>query len=399
MKHLKHFAVIAVFFLPSCTDKVEHLPTIDVEQAFIKAQEMFLSDFVERIEYSVLESSKPIDKNLKVFSSGSYLICIAYRQIYVFDRQTGAFIREIGRYGNGPGEYTFTGEFYSETQNVTAHKDKHLLEYDLNGKLIRTILKPETENPRSGRLTGNTFLDHNSIVYYNMNAFGEAKERLLISDEYGDVFKTFDHFKSFIAQRGMLSQIGPMFYHHGGHTFFFEICVDTIYHVTKDALIPHFHINMGKYLPPYEKQNMLFGPPPLQDFLINQYFWINNIAETDRFLFFDFRHRKNSAPSDQLPDSFFGYYDKNSKIAKIADVDRNRKRRIVNDIDHFGAIQLSSWFLNEKQNEMVSYIEAVDIAEWFENNPQKAKELPDHLQKLSQLNSTDNPVVVIAKLK
>jgi len=151
---------------------------------------------------------------------------------------------------------------------------------------------------------------------------------------------------------------------------------------------------MGKYRPPYEKQSELFIPPnpPIYD-----YFWFRNIGETDRFLFFEFDHKKTHA-TDSSPNSFFGYYDKKSAHVKIADMNKNG-RRIINNIDYFGAIQLSSWTLNTEKNEMISYIEAVDIVEWFKNNPQKAKELPTHLQKLSTLKEDDDPVVVIAKLK
>ena len=176
---------------------------------------------------------------------------------------------------------------------------------------------------------------------------------------------------------------------------FFEIYVDTIYHVTKNALIPHFHLNMVKYKPPYEEQCELFIPPNPR---INQYFWFRNIGETDSFLFFDFIHKKNSTPTDQPSGSFFGYYDKKRKTIKIADIDKEG-RQLVNDIDHFGAIQLSAWTINNERSEMISYIEALDVVEWFKKNPQKAKELPEHLKELSKLKPEGDPIVVIAKLK
>ena len=220
------------------------------------------------------------------------------------------------------------------------------------------------------------------------------KNRLLITDEQGNVFNSFGHLKSFTRQIKVFQVTPPLFYHYGKSTMFLEICVDTIYHVTRDALMPHYHLNMGKYRPPYEKQCELFIPP---NPLINDYFWFRNIGETDRFLFFDFSHKKTNL-TDASHSSFFGFYDKNRKSVKVADIDKNG-RRIVNKIDQFGVIQLSAWTINYERNEMISYIEAVDIVEWFKNNPQKAKELPAHLQKLSTLTEDDDPVVVIAKLK
>ena len=391
MKYNKYLAIVLIFVLLNCNEKVDNSNTIDIEQAFHKAQEIVLSDFVEHLEYIVLESEQPIDRNLIVYSSANYLICTAVRQIYVFDRHTGKFIREIGKYGNGPGEYSYPIYFDSKTQHVIAFKGDHLLEFDLNGKLIRTIVQPKSER---GMMSGRILLDTDTVAYFIGNDRGNVKDRILIADEYGNVINSFGHIESFIPQIRVIQNSPPVFYHYGKNTMFFELCVDTIYLVTKDALIPHYHLNMGPYKPPYEKQNELFIPP---DPLINQYFWFRNIGETEHFLFFDFDHTKRNS-TNSSSGSFFGYYDKKRETVKIADIDKDG-RRIINDIDHFGAIQLSSWTINNKGHEMIFYIEAVDIVTWFKQNPQKAKELPAHLLKLSTLNENDNPIVVIAKLK
>lgn len=397
-KYLKSFVVIVAFFLLSCKGETDSSFTIDIEHAFNQTQEILLSDFIEHLDYVVLASENPVGHNLKVYSSGNYLICIALRQMCVFDRETGMFIREIGSFGNGPGEYLSSDSFLEKNQHVVARRGKDvILEYDLNGKQINSVsvhLK-DKEGGDSGSwiISGSTFLDDNSVVYFNNNTSGNEKDRLLIADKEGEVFKIFNNPNRFERQRGMISSIPPVFYHYNEQTLFFEICIDTIYHVTKDSLIPKYHLNMGQYKPPYEKQNMLMGPP--HDPLINQYFWFRNMGETDRYLFFEFNHQRSTS---QWSESFFGYYNKTRKSVKIADVYLNQKR-IINDIDHFGVIQLPSWTINNERNEMTSYIEAVDIVEWFEQNPLQAKELPEQIQKLSQLKPDDNPVVVIAKLK
>ena len=392
MKYL-FSTIVIVFVFTSCKDETFGANTIDIEYAFNQAQEILLSDFVKHIDYVILESENPIGGYVKVYSNGNYLICMMQsrteRHIYLFDRQTGALIREIGSYGRGPGEYSKSEYFDSETQHVIVSRlYEGLIEYDLNGKMTCSISAPKEY------LWNRMFLDKSTIVYYVMNTSGDVKERLLIADESGNVLKTFPNPYSFKSE-GIIG-INTVFYHHGGNTLFFENRVDTIYSVTKEALIPHFHLNLGKYHPPYEKTGDFITPSTTRDPLVNQYFMFERIGETNAFLFFDFEYKK---PSATVRSSFFGYYDKNKKTAKIADVDNNNKRRIVNDIDHFDALQLSSWWIDDRRNEMISYIDAMDVAEWFENNPQQAKELPEHLQKLSKLKSDDNPVVVIAKLK
>ena len=71
----------------------------------------------------------------------------------------------------------------------------------------------------------------------------------------------------------------------------------------------------------------------------------------------------------------------------------------MNDIDHFSAIQLEAWNINEK-NEIITYIEAFDVVEWFEKNKAQVEKLPPALrQKLAGMDEEDNPVVVILTLK
>ena len=395
-------AVASLFLCCKGGEDNRDVITIDIEKAFYKAQEMLLSDFVEHIEYVALDSEKPINKGLKVYSSGGYLVCITSHQVYLFERQTGTFIGEMGRVGRGPGEYSYAQYFDSGIQHVVAvDNERNVLAYDLMGKGTRTISPPRKENEHGGiddwNISGRTFIDSNSVVYFNNNRQGDAKDRLIVADESGTVFKIFSNPNHFVPQMRVFQTTPPIFYHYGRNTFFLEICIDTIFHVTSEALVPHYHLNMGKYQPPYELQNMLFVPQQPEP-LINQYFWFRNIGETDHFLFFNFEHQKNSSPSTQSRSSFFGYFDKIQKSVKIADCDINQKH-IVNDVDGFKASQLSSWTIDNEQNKLISYIEAIDIVEWFAKNPIKAKELPQDIQKLSKLQPDDNPVVVIAALK
>ena len=44
-------------------------------------------------------------------------------------------------------------------------------------------------------------------------------------------------------------------------------------------------------------------------------------------------------------------------------------------------------------------LEAFEVQLWFDENPEAAAKLTDNLKALSALEETDNPVVIIAKLK
>ena len=129
--------------------------------------------------------------------------------------------------------------------------------------------------------------------------------------------------------------------------------------------------------------------------MICKYFNFETINESERFLFFSFLHGKDQT---RPYCHFFGFYDKILGTTKISEVDHTNRSPVINDIDNFAPLHSFLWSSNQS-GEMVAYMEAGDIADWFEENPEKVKALPQQLQKLSKLTSEDNPVVVIAKLK
>ena len=140
------------FFLLCCllthSIQVDEPPDVDLFAAYNSKSQLLLSEFAERVEYVVLETgTHPIDKGLKVYISGNYLVCIAFRQIYLFDRQSGKFIREISRYGRGPDEYQATLFFDGKTQRVIVIEfGGNLYEFNLDGRMTRKIIVPRKEN-------------------------------------------------------------------------------------------------------------------------------------------------------------------------------------------------------------------------------------------------------------
>jgi hypothetical protein len=47
----------------------------------------------------------------------------------------------------------------------------------------------------------------------------------------------------------------------------------------------------------------------------------------------------------------------------------------------------------------MGYTDAWKVEQWFKDNPEKAAQLPPHLKKLESLTESDNPVVMIARMK
>jgi hypothetical protein len=70
-----------------------------------------------------------------------------------------------------------------------------------------------------------------------------------------------------------------------------------------------------------------------------------------------------------------------------------------NDLDQFIPIGTDKIFYINKNDEFVTAIPALEVKRWFDQNPEKATKLPQHLYAFRDIKAEDNPVIVVAKLK
>ena len=77
--------------------------------------EMKASDLIQDPEYIPLETNDSclIRNGATFYATDDYIVSIARRQIYLFDRRTGRFVREIGKAGEGPNDYLMVTRVWS----------------------------------------------------------------------------------------------------------------------------------------------------------------------------------------------------------------------------------------------------------------------------------------------
>ncbi len=106
-----------IFIAGQCTSIFcQQNPVLDLSSAIEHPENITLSDFVESITYIPLATTYDclIDKNPKVYVTKEYIVTITTYRCLVFNRKNGEFIREIGHYGRGPGEYQSTRGLFNE---------------------------------------------------------------------------------------------------------------------------------------------------------------------------------------------------------------------------------------------------------------------------------------------
>lgn len=352
---------------------------INIEQAFNNKVQFNLSCIAKMVDYIPLESKEDclISAGLRMYLSKDYIITIAHRQMFLFDRHTGKFIKEIGHFGKDPGGYRYTLFVmpYDEQKEIlyAGGGNSHSYNgYSFDNKLIKIMNTP----PNSDSFAR---LNDSLNVACIKNFSGEEEKKLVLFNDENSCVKYFPNYSRFkINTNDVVSWgIEGSFYRFNNSLYFYELFNDTIFEVAEDKLAPRYILNKGKYAPPYEKQ--MSG-----DFMekeANHYFLMRNVYESQNNVFFSFRY-ENSEHS--------GLYSKLDQKTYMLD------NGLGNDLDYFVPFYPKSIYQNRY---LTSFVEASAILEWFNNNPELAKKLPLNLQKLRNMRETDNPVIMIAELK
>lgn len=138
----------------SCSDENSQLnvtpPEIKIAEAFIEKRKINLSNFIEgKIEYIPLEKRNDLilASPSRIYISSNNVICFSPRQIFLYDRVTGKFIREIGKHDKGPVGYMatlFSFPFDPVRQIINARGwDRSNTKYNLNGDYLGKVVSPE----------------------------------------------------------------------------------------------------------------------------------------------------------------------------------------------------------------------------------------------------------------
>ncbi|MEQ8339161.1 MAG: 6-bladed beta-propeller [Cyclobacteriaceae bacterium] len=379
MRNLKSLLlVLCVPILSNCGfEETERIRVIDVTKVLYQPREISLSHLASDVEYIQLETTENslINKRLRLFANEDNIVAISYRQILVFERKTGRFLREISNYGRNPGSYMSTIDvlpFEEETNTIYARGNSKKLEFSLKGDLKNEIVTPENS------FTTAKINDEN-YVGYALNYNGNEKVKLVIFDSLGNVIQTFPNY--LVAPKSKSIHVykpNGWFYKYNSQLYFCEQFNDTLFHITAEGISPRYVLSRGKFSPPYNKQTVGFP--------MSEYFMYNHIYESERFLFytFDFEKEKHTA-----------VFDKSNMEVMVGDYSQSDGSGFTNDMAGFFPMKISS--INNN-NELIGFLEAHEIIQWFDDNPQLVKELPKELRTYQKMSESDNPVVIIAKL-
>ncbi len=374
------YILFLIFITFSCNSKNENLyEIINLQEAFENKKSININDLATNFEYIQLETKDECltGTRLAIYSNDQYLIAIDREKILLFDRNDGRFIRKIGQMGNGPGEYsrTYSVMPYDEGKNlIYAGRNKKRYGYSLDGQLNDTLSIPDFVSE-----IGN--IDDKTYAAFMPDYQGGEKIKLIIFNHTDSLMKTFPNYLSAPKTSSFFAwNPNSWFYKLDKQLYFYQLFNDTVFHVGTNSLTPKYVLNMGQYSPPYEmKTSPEFDP--------GKYFMMRTIQESSQYVFCSFNFNKKN---------YTAIFDKNKRTTVVNDYSPESGLGYINNINDFVPLEFSS--VNEK-DELICSMNALKIKQWFDLNPEKISQLPEQLKNLKNIQETNNPVIIIAKLK
>lgn len=356
--------------------------TLDLEKQRDNTEEIRLSEFISDVTYIPLETTPEclISRSREVYLLSDFIFVVERNGCFLFDRSTGSFVREIGRQGRGPGEYTSFGFIDAERHKIFLSDSKGtLLKYNLAGELTGSLTVPGRSE--SSYILSTAPLDDKAYVSYYLNLFGDEERLAVIWDESGATITTFPN-RQFINQRKNLSFARNMgvLQSIDGRLILNIWNNDTVFEVRRDTLLPYFILNRGEYRPPFDfylRDVEEMGQMVEQKRVISNF----NFRETDRFILFEI-----------YSPVYFALYDKARSSFRVTE----KEKGLINDL---GLPLQLYWSSITYGGEMPLIHRAEEVIKWLSENPDAMASKPDLLESLKGVKPEDNPVVAIARIK
>ncbi|MCL3781797.1 6-bladed beta-propeller [Prolixibacteraceae bacterium JC049] len=347
------------------------------------------TDLFESIQYIPLETKEGslISGSPSPYITNNEIIIKQRKQMLRFERKTGKLIGEIGKQGNGPNEFdrTLWGvPFDEKNKTIIAKKKggKSLIKYDLEGNVLDKF--------DAATSYGNTsFINDSIYACYIPNLMGKQETKINIFNNKGKTLTKFPNFQSFSNTDNSITILAfeGILYRWNKQLYFKEAFNDTLFHVTKDALKPHYIFNFGKYATTYSKRNELLKQHVKQDGTksqaVDKLFLGIHMVESSKYLLHQYRYQK---------ESYWACFDKEKQASASYKNNGNMTWKGSKNYP----FKFNKTYINSK-NELVTYMQAIDIIQWFDEHPKA--QLPESLKHLKKLTENDNPVIIIAQLK
>jgi hypothetical protein len=378
-----YYLLILAFVSISCKQEKYDLINFDPRNLIVK--EFMLSEIAEDINYIPLDNRDPlamIHDNIEVVNNSIYL-SDRYMGLLVFDK-TGKMIRRIGSKGRGPGEYIYSFNFTVDEKTETIYVcDNNIIKvYSKNGQFIRSFpLK------MYGDLVYRIKFINSTLFAFFLDQFENAENKWITVDSLGNLTKKeIRKTPAFTCN----STVG-----HGAYIFqdkvsYWNSFNDTVFSILPDLTEkPSIILTPGDHRFPKSQINI-----PIED--LSNYLSVRLILETDHYSIIQY----NLKEKKQIL-----FVKKENKESYLFNWEYNGRCSLINDLDGGPGFVPKIYFKENGSEFLAGFLNSIQFksfltSEEFKRSVPKYPEKKNVLEKMvDNFNETDNPVLIIIKLK
>lgn len=420
MKNL--FCLLCIIcYLMACskTKQGSEYPVIDVVGSVGNYQKVYCSELFLSIELIPLETTDEcllaVPNRPGIIMNEDFIV-IAYTffhnfQLYSFDR-TGKFLNKIGQKGQGPGDYIGISKFFfkNNTTVFVSEIGEKILEYELHGKFIRSIRKPNIEGQKLHFIS---YVSDNMFIGSLPN-YGKNKHNHFLFDDKGNIVKSFPNHFFFNREGKWMSSFDGGLEPFGidERLYLKNYVNDTLYCLENSVMQPAFVFGLGKYT--FDKESIVseHGNATVERSLIISY-----LMGTPKYLFYEVlipeilpRPKVNPVFSQRLNklvtwnSSAYGIYNMEENVNMLLEGNENisAEKGIINDINgglpFFPRYYAGNNVVVDMWDAEIMKTRLTD--EYFATRTIKDPQSHQKLKALLEiLKEDDNPIIVVAKLK
>ena len=414
----KYWIFLIVLFL-SCSGKreIKDKTIISVADAVGTGEILNLSDYAKSVKYIPLETNDSVligrlktmlkvDDKFVIHDApfGQTGKCLLFEQ-------NGRFVTQIGRIGQGAGEYSYLWNIDENTLNETIflYTLPICQEYNASGDLVYEMHKIDSTGYRPNFilcLGTNQYIatvptrklrEYKAFLYEK-----DKNENLKVIRMYPNYFQR----EKIGISKNSAGTTDGKFYRDKDRVRYWHSWDDTIFTFNKELdLVPAYIFDLGTYKAPIEWMSSL-----RRDYDKVGYVFPQHIIESDQYLFIHFSCGRNapekyeyvsrgSSPGGWFDRSLvnvevYGLFDKSTgNLTLLNQPVKYKYLGFRNDLDG-GPVFWPKYVSAE--NEMVTWFTADELLDIYEQLPNPSAELKALVKKLSP---DDNPVLMIVTLK
>lgn len=413
MSKQKWYIIFVILIFYSCQKEkvIRDKTIIPVAEAVGTGEILNLSDYARSIEYIPLETSDTVligDIQELIYESGHIVLYDFQGKICKLFYEDGSYKKQLGRKGQGGGEYTFIRamSFIPETKKIFLNTIQRYYLYNLDGIMEKSIPLVEAPPPF---IVPTTVAITDSLYLSHLVAMNDFRYRALVwgKNDTQSIYKLYpNHIKWNNAEENHSYGVSTYKWRFRDQVRCYWPETDTIFTIDSNLEMKKaFVFDFGIYARPLKWR---LGSAPPKEGRISKTIGVHiQIHESSRYLFLQFVFNglapevffyKRRNPRGYMQDvevrNVYGLFDKLS--GKLTLLNQPVKRKYLgfkNDMDGgpcFWPKYVSS------DNKMVAWFTASDFLDIYEQleNPS-----PTLKKMVARLSPDDNPILMVVTLK